>query len=480
MQINHFSPLEKLVSSIFPNKKIKAFAPLPQSGSSRRYYRIELENKILIGTFNEDIEENEAFFHFTEVFLSKNLQVPKIYAIDNSRKYYLQEYLGKENLYEKLSETNSFDDEILPLYKQVLTNLVQFQLSASSLDFSKAYPRHSFDKQSILWDLSYFKYYFLKFLDISFNEQRLEDDFHRFADYLLEERADFFMYRDFQSRNVVVKNDGTVAFVDYQGGRKGALQYDLASLLYDAKANLSEEVRNYLLNFYLKELKQYIKVDETSFKNYFNAFVLIRALQALGAYGFRGIFEQKAHFLKSIPYAIENLKRLKIKLNFLTSFPELAVVVDKILESDKWKEYAIFDDEKEQLTVHIKSFSYKKQLPYDNSGNGGGFIFDCRFLPNPGRIDKYKHLTGIDDVVKKYLQEKKEMTQFLDNVFDIVDDAVTNYVKREFKHISVNFGCTGGQHRSVYSAEQLYFYLKNKFGDKILLDLYHRELGIKK
>jgi len=158
----------------------------------------------------------------------------------------------------------------------------------------------------------------------------------------------------------------------------------------------------------------------------------------------------------------------------------LTVVVDKILESDKWKEYAIFDDEKEQLTVHIKSFSYKKQLPYDNSGNGGGFIFDCRFLPNPGRIDKYKHLTGIDDVVKKYLQEKKEMTQFLDNVFDIVDDAVTNYVKREFKHISVNFGCTGGQHRSVYSAEQLYFYLKNKFGDKILLDLYHRELGIKK
>ncbi len=446
---------------------------LPRSGSYREYIRIYGKTKSAIGTFNEDYQENQAFLYYSEQFCAKNLNVPRIYHSDLVNNIYLQEDLGDITLYQYLSEIyqgEEFPDQLKRTYKKVIKNLPKFQVAGSeNLDFSYAYPRHSFDKQSMMWDLNYFKYYFLKLAKIGFNEQELEKDFHTFTDYLLQTDCHYFLYRDFQSRNIMLKHDD-VYFIDYQGGREGALQYDLASLLYDSKANIPEHVRWELLEYYLNELEQYIPVNREEFLEYFQGYVLIRIMQAMGAYGFRGFYEKKRHFLKSIPYALQNLEYLLENYRMPLELPSLLNALKKITKSQLLRNIV---KEQNDLTVTIKSFSYKKGLPVDTSGNGGGFIFDCRCLSNPGRYAEFSRSTGRDQDVIEFFRTKDDVKKFIKKTNGIVDMAVNNYLERNFTHLMVSFGCTGGQHRSVYCAENLARHLKEKYS--LAVDVSHME-----
>lgn len=462
------------MATAYAGKKPISCMPLAQSGSHRRYYRFTFEDgNTLIGTYNEDVTENKAFFEYTRFFAAQQLNVPALLTVHEDQKHYLLNDLGTHTLYDKLCEVrknNGDFQEIMDYYKKVVAALPKFQITAKKgLDMSVAYPRAAFDRQSMQWDLNYFKYYYLKMVYIPFNEQLLEDDFQRFMDCLLNVDDHYFLYRDFQSRNIMVYQDD-VWFIDYQGGRKGALQYDIASLLYDAKADLSPEIRQELLECYMDNLSQLISIDRKQFTADFNAFALIRIMQAMGAYGYRGYFERKAHFLQSVPYAIHNMRYLLSQNALPDNLPELRrvlqTVVDSYIEPAK--------EPSEILTVTIQSFSYKKGLPEDNSGNGGGFVFDCRALPNPGREKQYTSFTGKDKCVIEYLQQYKEVETFVNHVCALVDMSVDNYLERKFTHLTVNFGCTGGQHRSVYFAEQTAAHLRTKY-PQIKVELRHRE-----
>jgi len=450
-------------------EEVTFFEQLPGSGSYREYARMKSMNHQVIGAYNQDIKENQAFLEFSAHFRNKEIPVPLIYAVSSDQKTYLQEDLGNTTLFDfltKTRETEGFSESIVEEYKKVLRQLPRIQLIAGKdIDYSYCYPRDAFDKQSMMWDLNYFKYYFLKLAKIPFDEQALEDDFQVFSDYLLAVDNHAFLYRDFQSRNVMLK-DEKVYFIDYQGGRKGALQYDLASLLYDAKANIPEGEREELLDFYLDELSQYKHIDREKFKALFGGYVLIRIMQAMGAYGFRGFYEKKEHFLKSIPFALKNLETLLAKNTIQVPLPELFKVLKAVTESSFLKSIS---PENDRLTIRISSFSYKKGIPKDPSGNGGGFVFDCRAIHNPGRYPEYKHLTGKDHQVQEFLEEKSTIADFLTAVFSLVSHSVEVYSSRGFSHLSVNFGCTGGQHRSVYSAEKLAEYLKNNYPVTVVL-----------
>lgn len=450
-------------------EEVTFFEQLPASGSYREYARIKSISHQVIGAYNQDVKENQAFLEFSAHFRNKNIPVPHIYAVNSNISCYLQEDLGNTTLFDFISMTRKnegFSTKIVDEYKKVLRELPRIQLVAGKdIDYSVCYPREAFDKQSMMWDLNYFKYYFLKLAKISFDEQALEDDFQAFSDYLLAVDNNAFLYRDFQSRNVMLKDD-KVYFIDYQGGRKGALQYDLASLLYDAKANIPEAEREELLEFYLDELNQYKQVDRDKFKSLFGGYVLIRIMQAMGAYGFRGFYEKKEHFLKSIPFALKNLETLLAKNTIQVKLPELFKVLKAVTESVFLKTISPSND---RLTVRISSFSYKKGIPHDPSGNGGGFVFDCRAIHNPGRYAEFKHLTGKDPQVQEFLEEKSTIAGFMTSVFSLVSQSVEVYSSRGFSHLCVNFGCTGGQHRSVYAAEKLAEYLKNNYPVTVVL-----------
>ncbi len=454
-------------------EKIETFEMLAPSGSYREYCRIKNKTRSVIGAFNADVKENTAFITFTNHFFEKGLPVPEIHAVSSDLKKYLLEDLGDTTLFDFLSvtrETEGFSENIIAEYKKVLKVLPRLQVVAGKdLDYSVCYPRAPFDLQSMMWDLNYFKYYFLKLAQIPFDEQALEDDFNIFCDYLLSAESDYFLYRDFQSRNVMLKNEG-VFFIDYQGGRRGALQYDLASLLYDGKADIPQSVRTQLFQVYLEELKKYQPVNEKEFTAYFHGFVLIRIMQAMGAYGFRGFYEKKEHFLKSIPYALQNLNFLLKDLNLPVELPELTKVLNELTHSEVLKEIGRV---KSNLTIRITSFSYKKGIPEDPSGNGGGFVFDCRAINNPGKYPEYKNLTGKDVEVQQFLEQKSEIGVFLNAAKALVDQSVKRYLERGFSSLAVNFGCTGGQHRSVYSAEKLAEYLRNNFPVNVVV--VHRE-----
>ena len=468
MELKIKDQLISLFESHF-KEEVTFFEQLPASGSYREYARMKSTRHQVIGAYNQDTKENEAFLEFSAHFRNKNIPVPNIYAVSNDQQTYLQEDLGSTTLFDFLTKTREeegFSTKIVDVYKKVLRELPRIQLVAGKdIDFSVCYPREAFDKQSMMWDLNYFKYYFLKLAKIPFDEQALEDDFQAFSDYLLAVDNNAFLYRDFQSRNVMLKDD-QVYFIDYQGGRKGALQYDLASLLYDAKANIPEGEREELLEFYLDELNQYKHTDREKFKSLFGGYVLIRIMQAMGAYGFRGFYEKKEHFLKSIPFALKNLETLLAKNTIQVKLPELFKVLKAVTESDFLKSISPAD---ERLTVRISSFSYKKGIPADPSGNGGGFVFDCRSIHNPGRYPEYKHLTGRDQQVQQFLEEKSTMADFLAPVFSLVSHSVEVYSSRGFSHLCVSFGCTGGQHRSVYAAEKLAEFLKNNYPVTVVL-----------
>jgi len=439
-----------------------SISPLPQSASYRRYFRIRNKNKNAIGVFNADRKENDAFISFTKHFLKHDLNVPKLYAEDLANNVYLLEDLDDTTLYSLLTEKRNddqFKNKVLRYYKRALKELTKFQVKVSrDLNYSVCYPRGNFDQQSIMWDLNYFKYYFVKLTQTPFDEQKLEDDFNSFVKFLLSAETNYFMYRDFQSRNIMIKDD-ELFFIDYQGGRKGALQYDVASLLYDARADLPQEIRDELLEYYIPLLTESTKIKKDEFKKYFFDYVLLRILQSLGTYGFRGVYEKKAHFLRSIPYAIKNLEYLFRNNLYPNGLNELKSVLQNIINNGSLRKVSEVENS-DRLTVSVNSFSYNSGIPTDLTGNGGGFVFDCRSLNNPGRHDEFKMLTGKDKPVIEFLDKGNDVKEFLHEVKSIIEPTIKNYNERNFKHLMINFGCTGGQHRSVYCAENISEHLR--------------------
>ena len=444
------------------------------SASGRNIIRLASDRASAIGILYGVREENAAFLEFSRHFRRHGLPVPEIYGEDLSQGAYLEEDLGDTTLFEFLSTHRTGEDiapEVVEAYRKVVAILPRFQVEAGrDLNYSVCYPRDNFDSQSIAWDLNYFKYYFLRLAGIPFNEQALEDDFGRLTTFLLSAPRDYFLYRDFQSRNVMLR-DGEPFFVDYQGGRKGALQYDIASLLYDAKADLPPDLRQRLLDHYLDVLAGFIALDHEKFLHFYYGYVYIRILQALGAYGFRGFYERKTHFLQSVPYALKNLRWLLHNVTLPIALPTLLSAFNSMLGSEKLLGLAA---DGENLTVRVFSFSFHRGLPKDESGNGGGFIFDARSLPNPGREERFKALTGKDVPVIEYLGQQESVHQFLASVMSLVDASVQDYQRRHFKNLMVSFGCTGGQHRSVYLAEQLAKHLRGREGVEVVV----RHLGL--
>lgn len=446
-------------------------------GSGRVIVRLSGADRPVIGVRYAVREENRAFLAFSRHFRRHGLAVPEIYAEDLDAGVYLEEDLGDTTLFEFLGrhrQGDEIDAEATEAYRQVVAELPRFQVvAARDLDDSVCYPRARFDRQSINWDLNYFKYYFLRLAGIAFNEQALEDDFTALTDFLLTAPSDFFLYRDFQSRNVMLK-DGRPWFLDYQGGRRGALQYDIASLLFDGKADLPPAFRQQMLDAYLESLARYTAVDREQFLKHYYAFVYVRILQALGAYGFRGFYERKAHFLQSVPYALKNLRWLAENVALPIQLPTLMSAIQQMLQSEKLQKLAA-----EPLTVRIQSFSFHRELPVDKSGNGGGFIFDARCLPNPGREQAYKKLTGMDLPVVEYLKRQESVHQYLAHVLALVETSVSNYQQRGFKHLMISFGCTGGQHRSVFLAEELARYLRGRSGVQVVVRHIEQEKAVR-
>ncbi len=470
------------LNNIFENwagEKAIQIDAIPQSGSYREYYRIQGKTKTAIGVYNEDLKENKAFLGLTKHFLSKGLPVPKLFAEDENGKLYLISDLGNQSLFdflqEKRKQVGVFPGSVIKVYKAALTRLPEFQISATTgLDYSLCYPRSAFDKQSMMWDLSYFKYYFLKLAKIPFDEQLLEDDFQKFTDHLLTAGTDYFLYRDFQSMNIMMF-DGEPHFIDYQGGRKGALQYDVASILYDSKANIPADIKDILLDHYLESLENHIHFDRKEWINYYRSFVLIRLMQAMGAYGFRGFYERKTQFLKSIPYALKQLDYILKNNLFPNGFPYLQKVLKSTTESRKLLKFKMDFNTVVPLNIELLSFSYRKGIPEDKHGNGGGFIFDCRGIHNPGRYDRFKEKNGKDKDVAIFLKSGGEADEFLNNAYQLVDQTADKYINREFKNLQIAFGCTGGQHRSVYCAERMAEHLQEKYEDMVKVKLIHRE-----
>ncbi|MBP5341446.1 MAG: phosphotransferase [Bacteroidales bacterium] len=472
------------------------------NGSNRQYYRLLGPTKTAIGTVANDLRENEAFFAFSAHFRDKGIPVPELYAIHPDRRHYLQQDLGDLTLYgllhEKKQQGGGFDAQMLALYRQALTDLDAIQRAGRDLDFSIAYPRPAFDRRAILWDLNYFKYFFLKLNHIDFDEEFLENDFQHLADLLLQADCSYFLYRDFNPRNIMVVENSKLKienslphsdnfqlstlnfqlyYIDYQGGRSGAAQYDVASLLYSAKSDLPEAIRQELLRHYAS-----IHGDP-HFLDHFWLYALIRILQTLGAYGYRGLYERKPYFIQSIPLALNNLRHLIQEHPLPTDLPELGrVLSDKNLVfsetiqigSSPLNANHLTLNTENTLTVTVGSFSYKLGLPSDNSGNGGGHIFDCRALPNPGRYPEYKTYTGKDRPVIEFLQKELAVRQFLDHVQAIAAQSIDKYLERHFTHLSIYFGCTGGQHRSVYCAEQLAAWIRDTY-PSVNVVVAHRE-----
>ena len=462
--------LPKLFEDWAGEKAVK-MDTLAQAGSDRRYFRLFGETKSAIGTYNADFKENKAFIRFTQHFWKKGLNVPEIYAENLLNGVYLQSDLGDTQLFNLLPQLGEeWTDGVIDLYKKSVTALADLQIKGGEdLDYSICYPRAAFDKQSMMWDLNYFKHYFLKLGKIPFDEQALEDDFQKFTDYLLLADCNYFLFRDFQSRNIMIKNNEPY-FVDYQGGRKGALQYDVASLLYQAKGGLPPSVKKAVFEHYVDKVDSMVSIDRRFFTEQYYGYVLIRCLQALGAYGFRGLYERREHFLSSIPFAIDQMEQILGFIKLPVKMPELFKCLDLICKSEQFESIDKKKMASSPLVVKVTSFSYRKtSYPPDDSGNGGGFAFDCRFIDNPGRFDEYKKLTGRDKPVIDFLKNQTVMETFLQSVFAIVDKAVETYTERDFASLMVNFGCTGGQHRSVFAADQMARHLKEKYGVKVEL-----------
>ena len=453
---------------------------LGADGSSRRYYRLSGATRSCIGTIADDLRENEAFFAFTRHFRAKGMPVPELYLVADDKRHYLQQDLGDRTLYsvlfDKRRQGGGFDAEMLALYRQALADLAALQVAGRDMDFGVAYPRSDFDRRSILWDLNYFKYYFLKLAHVPFDEEMLENDFETLVARLLETDCSYFMYRDFQGRNIMVRETSHVSpltshlyYIDYQGGRRGAAQYDVASLLYSAKSDLPDVYRRDLLEHYL-DCRGITGPEREVWKRQYALYVLIRILQTLGAYGYRGLYERKDYFLQSIPLALRNLRMLLTDGSLFDGMPHLFAVLGALVQTD----LATPKEMLSGMNVTVMSFSYKQGLPQDPTENGGGHVFDCRALPNPGRYEAFRCYTGKDRPVIEFLEKEPAVDLFLSHARAIVGQSVDKYMERNFNHLLVSFGCTGGQHRSVYCAEQMATWLRQTY-PSVNVRLWHRE-----
>ncbi|MCI7309921.1 MAG: phosphotransferase [Prevotella sp.] len=486
---------------------------LAGAGSNREYFRLRDANgESVIGVIGTSRDENHAFVYLTRHFNECKLPVPAILAVSDDKMRYLQTDLGNTSLFDAIRGGREAGGRYNQKEKQLLINVIRelpnIQMrGAVGLEWENCYPQPEFNAEGVLFDLNYFKYCFLKATGIDFHELKLEANFRAFAKTLTAEDNNCFLYRDFQARNVMLDEAGNPYFIDYQGGRKGPYYYDLASFLWQASAKYSFKLRRDLVSEYYDSLKNYVEVPSVRvFVEKLSLFVLFRTIQVLGAYGFRGYFEHKKHFIDSIPAAIENLREL-LKLKRLFPFPYLMEVLERLTElpqfapvqeevhqrADGFKTtdlpfqnahpqdgpatYSKYEG-KGPLVVRIFSFSYHKGIPTDESGNGGGYVFDCRSTHNPGRYEPYKQLTGLDEPVIRFLEDDGEILQFLEHVYELADTHVRRYMQRGFTNLMFSFGCTGGQHRSVYSAQHLAEHLHRKFG--IEVHVTHREQGIKK
>lgn len=449
-----------------PESGVQEIKQLAQAGSDRQYFRVKTDQRSYIVTHNNNLLENTAFIEFSRHFNSKQLSVPEIYHTSQDYSMYIQSDLGDVSLFEILQK-EGFTDHTMELYRKTFAQLAQLQVSGGNgLDYDYCIATRSFDRNAIYSDLLYFKYYFLRALQLPYDKNLLLNDFEMLSYFLMQEQNKFFMHRDCQSRNVMVKDD-RVYFIDFQGGMKGALQYDVASMLWQAKAGIPYEWRDELVDYYFERVNDLLnnQLNKKDFMDNYHGFVLIRMLQTLGAYGFRGLFERKPHFISSIPFALRNLKYFLENKDFPIRLPELQKALEAMVSDDIIKKYeSVKATPDSKLIVKICSFSYKTGFPEDSSGNGGGFVFDCRGILNPGRFEPYKKLTGRDKEVQDFLLYQTEMPTFLQHVYSMVDISVSDYLKRNFKSLQVNFGCTGGQHRSVFAADSLTQHLKQKFG----------------
>ncbi len=464
----------------FSGKTPESCKEMNSSGSNRRYFRLCAGDVSAVGVIGTSREENEAFCTIGKHFLSKGIPVPKVLAVSQDGMAYIQEDLGDASVYQAVAggrENGDYSSSDKALLCKVMECLpaIQFR-GAEGLDWSKCYPEPAFGPRTILFDLNYFKYCFLKATGLEFNEVRLQEDFEKLKEDLLCDIGQTFMYRDFQARNVMLK-DGAPYFIDFQGGRRGPIHYDVASFIWQARARYPEALKQEMLSAYIKALRVYIPdLDEEEFKEKLRLFVLFRCLQTLGAYGFRGYFERKPHFLASVPYAIDNLRQILSKP--FGNYPYLNEVLSGLVNLPQFPSGSEDIKGDRSLEVCIYSFSYKKGIPADDSGNGGGYVFDCRAVHNPGKYEFYRQFNGMDKEVIKFLEDDGEVLTFLDNIYGLVDAHVKRFIERGFTHLQVCFGCTGGQHRSVYCAEHLAAHLAGKFGVRVRL--IHRELNIEK
>lgn len=465
--------ISELFSS-FHAAPILSIHKIPQSGSIRIYYRINTATQSFIATYGNNIKENLSFIRFSRHFKAIGCPVPEILAVNQEGTLYIQEDFGDLSLM-NLLEQSGYTDEVYQLFRKSLKELAHLQIQGDKgLDYENwTLTSSEFGKQAILSDLLYFKYYFLDTLQLPYDKEKLIANFESFSSELSQANHSYFMFRDFQSRNILVENDA-VHFIDYQGGMKGALQYDVASMLWQAKAELSEAWKQGLLEYYMDcvEAELGSPFNKKQFVKQYQGYVLIRLMQVLGAYGFRGLFERKAHFLISIPLGLKNLRSFLLQYPLGDQVPEFQRVLHLIVEDQIIARFIPVRAKADTpLVVHINSFSYRQSIPADTSENGGGFVFDCRAIDNPGRIKEFQSQTGRDKAVKDYLEQQTQMPEYLNSVFDLVDISVEEYIHRGFKSLMVNFGCTGGQHRSVYAADSLARHLKNKFG--VQINLHH-------
>ena len=459
----------------YTGQSLTESAELPSSGSHRRYFRLSGGNLSLIGVLGTDREENLAFINLSRHFRSKGIRVPAVFAVSNDGFAYIQEDLGDKMLFDMVSqgrESGIYSSYETSLLCQAIEQLPKLQfLGAEGLDWNVCYRQKAFDGRMVDFDLNYFKYCFLKATGLEFNEVALQDDFERLRTDLLEDNDNTFMHRDFQARNIMMHDDQPW-IIDFQGGRRGPIYYDVASFIWQARSRFPEDLKQELIRTYLRSLRSFREVDEEQFRSRLRLFVLFRTLQVLGAYGFRGYFEKKPHFIASVPYAMSNLRTL-LQTPF-TDYPYLNSLLSELTAMPQFNEV----QQDRRLEVRIYSFAYKKGIPADTTGNGGGYVFDCRSINNPGKYEHYRQFNGNDPEVIKFLEDDGEVLVFLDSVYKLLDAHVQRYIERKFTHLQVCFGCTGGQHRSVYCAEHLARHLADKFNVKVLLT--HREMNIEK
>ena len=448
---------------------------LPASGSNRRYFRLKGGNISLIGAIGTNLQENHSFIYLARHFREKGLRVPAVLAVSEDGQAYIQEDLGDQVLFGMVAqgrESGLYSSVETDLLRRTIEQLPRLQfVGAQGLDWKNCYPQEAFDARMIDFDLNYFKYCFLKATGLEFNEIELQEDFEKLKEDLLKEDDNTFLYRDFQARNVMIK-DGEPWFIDFQGGRRGPIYYDVASFIWQARSRFPEDLKQDLIRTYLRALQQFKQVNEDEFRSRLRLFVLFRTLQVLGAYGFRGYFEKKPHFLASVPYALSNLRKL-LETPF-EDYPYLNSILSRLASMPELNEIP----QDHRLSVHIYSFAYKKGIPADTTGNGGGYVFDCRSVNNPGKYEYYRQFNGTDPEVIKFLEDDGEVFTFLDSVYKLVDAHAKRFIERKFTNLQVCFGCTGGQHRSVYCAEHMARHLKDKFDIKVTVT--HRELNIEK